>query len=97
VLKYDGAAGVDGVSCKDILDSPQGVEGFLRNLQEELRTKTYRPQAVKRLYIPKTTTSGDRMGASTTCELAVCGCGKECVIAPDDRNAGTPSPDCLLF
>ena len=53
VLKNDGAAGVDGVSCDDILDSPTGVEGFLRNLQEELRAKTYRPQAVKRVYIPK--------------------------------------------
>lgn len=53
VLKNDGAAGVDGVSCDDILDAPTGVEGFLRNLQEELRAKTYRPQAVKRVYIPK--------------------------------------------
>jgi hypothetical protein len=42
VLKNDGAPGVDGVSCKDILNAPGGVEGFLRTLQEELRTKTYR-------------------------------------------------------
>jgi RNA-directed DNA polymerase len=53
VLKNDGAAGVDGVSCKGILNAPEGVEGFLRTLQEELRTKTYQPQAVKRVYIPK--------------------------------------------
>ena len=53
VLKNDGAPGVDGVSCRDILKAPEGADGFLQTLQEELRTKTYRPQAVKRVYIPK--------------------------------------------
>jgi RNA-directed DNA polymerase len=53
VLKNDGAAGVDGVSCQDVLNASEGVAGFLQALQEELRTKTYRPQAVKRVYIPK--------------------------------------------
>jgi RNA-directed DNA polymerase len=53
VLNNDGAAGVDGVSCKDILESPAGVTGFLQELREALRTKTYRPQAVERAYIAK--------------------------------------------
>ncbi len=53
VLKNEGAAGVDGVSCQDILRQPEGVLGFLQALQEELRSKTYRPQAVRRVYIPK--------------------------------------------
>ena len=53
VLKNDGAPGVDRVSCKDLLDRPDGVAGFLQQLQEELRTKSYQPQAVKRVYIPK--------------------------------------------
>lgn len=52
VLKNNGAPGVDNVSCKDILDGP-GAAQFLKDLQEELRTKRYRPQPVKRVYIPK--------------------------------------------
>lgn len=52
VLKNDGAAGVDGISCRDIIDGP-GAKQFLEQLQAELRTKTYQPQPVKRVYIPK--------------------------------------------
>lgn len=53
VWKNDGAPGVDGVSCRHIVDSPEGVAGFLARLHEELRCKTYKPHAVKRVYIPK--------------------------------------------
>jgi RNA-directed DNA polymerase len=53
VLKKNGAPGVDDVSCQGIVNSTGGVQGFLLKLQEELRTKTYKPQPVKRVYIPK--------------------------------------------
>src|SRR6267142_4221195 len=52
VLKNNGAPGVDGQSCQDIIDGP-GAATFLRELHEELRTGRYRPQPVKRVYIPK--------------------------------------------
>ena len=53
VLKNQGAAGIDGVSFRDIIESPDGVAGLLNEIQEQLRAKTYRPQAVKRVHIPK--------------------------------------------
>jgi RNA-directed DNA polymerase len=46
-----GAAGVDGESIADV--EQQGVEGFLQDLQKDLREGSYRPKPVRRRYIPK--------------------------------------------
>jgi RNA-directed DNA polymerase len=46
-----GAAGVDGRTFTDI--EAYGLERWLGELAEELRNKTYRPQAVRRVHIPK--------------------------------------------
>lgn len=46
-----GAAGVDGQSLKEVEES--GVEGFLRELADDLQGGRYRPRPVRRVYIPK--------------------------------------------
>jgi RNA-directed DNA polymerase len=47
----DGAAGVDNQTFVDI--QSYGVWKWLGELAEELKKKTYRPQAVRRVWIPK--------------------------------------------
>lgn len=48
-----GGPGVDGVSFEQLEADPEGPSRMVQQLQDELRTKRYRPQAVQRVYIEK--------------------------------------------
>ena len=51
VKANSGGSGVDGISFEDIEE--YGVETYLREIQKELETETYKPNLVLRVYIPK--------------------------------------------
>ena len=48
-----GSPGIDGISFKDIEKRNGGSQEFLTKLQESLKDRTYRPDHIKRVYIPK--------------------------------------------
>ena len=47
-----GSAGIDGVTFEAIEEN-EGAAAFIAELQEALRNKTYKPDPVKRVMIPK--------------------------------------------
>jgi RNA-directed DNA polymerase len=65
VGKKGKASGIDGVKAEDILAEKNGVEKFLADLHEELKTKSYHPSPVKRVYIPKADGSKRPLGIPT--------------------------------
>lgn len=53
VRRNRGAPGVDGVTIDQIANSEGGSTQLIEQLQQELREKTYKAQAIRRTYIPK--------------------------------------------
>jgi group II intron reverse transcriptase/maturase len=70
-IRNNGQAGIDGESLASIKASPEKKQQWLLGLQEELRTKSYRPKPVRRVMIAKSNGGQRPLGIPTVTDRVV--------------------------
>jgi RNA-directed DNA polymerase len=66
-----GAAGLDGMSIEAIEKAAGGAEAFVETIHQGLVTKTYKPKAVRRVYIDKPGGGKRPLGIPTVADRVV--------------------------
>lgn len=71
VIANGGAAGVDGMTVEELKHDPEKHELLLKQLETDLRAKTYKAQPIRRVFIPKADGKKRALGIPTVGDRVV--------------------------